>query len=248
MRDEKTVAYFDQGVHEYSTGRLRHAMEFLSREGRPEHALLDVGCGVGNLLEYLKQNTKIGSFCGADVSPACVAKTRERFPGCDGVVGSIVDDAFVSEMQGRRFDFVLLVAVLHHLIGPSRAASRELAERALENSLALLKPSGHLLVVEPVFYPPLAMDAVFHLKRLVTRFTEGRVGVLGYWNNIGAPVVSYYNREEVRGMLQRAPAARIVRDEFYDEKLRWVVRLAGVTRRGNATFILVREGGKLTGV
>src|SRR5215213_7255254 len=108
--DPKTVAYFDEKVHDYSVERLEFVAEHMRALVRPGSSILD------------------------EDLPARI---------------------------GRRFDFAVLAAVLHHLIGPTRRASKGLAESALRQALALLEPGGHLFVVEPIVYPPVAMDALF---------------------------------------------------------------------------------------
>jgi hypothetical protein len=81
---------------------------------------------------------------------------------------------------------------------------------AVTNALELLKPGGHLIVVDEGFSPPRAVDAVFYLKKAVTRLTSRRVGILGEWNNIGPPVVSYYTSEQLVEMVQARGAAELV--------------------------------------
>ena len=65
-------------------------------------------------------------------------------------------------------------------------------------------------MVDEGFSPPRAVDAVFYVKKAVTRFTSRRVGILGEWNNIGPPVVSYYTNEQLVEMVQARGAAELV--------------------------------------
>jgi hypothetical protein len=60
----------------------------------------------------------------------------------------------------------------------------------------------HLIVVDEGFSPAKAVDAVFYLKRAVTRVTSRRIGILGEWNNIDPPVVFYYTNEQLVEMVQ----------------------------------------------
>jgi SAM-dependent methyltransferase len=208
VRDEATAAYFDEHVPEYSVERLGRVAEFLRREAGPGSSLIDLGCGTGNTLAHLAQTTPVSEVAGLDVSARCLEKTRERVD-CVTYEGSIFEPGVV-EAVGRRFDFALLAAVLHHLIGRTRDDSRRHARAAVEHAAQLLAPGGHLLVLEPIFYPPLAMDAVFYAKKAVSRVTTRRVPILGYWNNIGAPVVSYYTDEELAEMVTAVPGLEIV--------------------------------------
>ena len=230
LADPETVAYFDANVPEYSVERLEHAAAFIRDRADGDSSLIDIGCGVGNTLEFVAKATRIGSLAGIDVSTSCLARTGERVQG-ELHHGSILDRGFVDGI-GARFDFALLVAVLHHLVDKTRRRSRENAETAISNALRLLKPGGSLIIHEPAFEPRLAMDAVFHLKRTVSLMTKRRVPVFGYWSNIGPPVVSYYGVEELERMIGRQNGAVVRRwadEHALDRPLQLVLRATDVT-------------------
>ena len=201
-KDPQTVAYFDEHVPEYSVQRLQHAADWISEHKRSDSSIVDVGCGAGNTLAFLQESTGIESVVGIEVSENCLKQTHEQV-GCTTYHGSILDSQFVRTIEPK-FDFAIVAAVLHHLIGRSRRDCRRYASQAITNAVALLRPGGHVVVLEPVFRPPIVMDAVFYGKKLVTSFTTARIPLFGYWNNIGAPVVSYYDAPKVRAMLEAA--------------------------------------------
>ena len=145
-----------------------------------------------------------------DVSANLLERTREAVPGCETHLGSIIDPALVDQIGRERFDFAVIAAVLHHLIGRTRRESHERARLAVLHALELLKPGGHLIVVDEGFSPPRVVDAVFYVKKAVTRLTSRRVGILGEWNNIGPPVVSYYTNEQLVDMVEANGAAELV--------------------------------------
>jgi SAM-dependent methyltransferase len=213
-RDEATVAYFDDHVPEYSNERLEPASRFVRSHAAPESTLIDVGCGTGNTLEYLVAETGIRRVAGLDISANCLEKTAARLP-CETHLGSILDRELADEI-GPRFDFAVVAAVLHHLIGSTRRESRRYAELAVANSKRLLQPGGHLIVLEPVYSPYPAMTALFYVKKGVSRFTHRRVPVLGYWNNIGPPVVSYYTTDRLKEIVKAGEPGVLV-DEHVDE-------------------------------
>jgi SAM-dependent methyltransferase len=206
--DPETTTYFDSCVPEYSIERLGDAAQFIRAHRENDASLIDVGAGTGNTLAYLRESTGIGSLAALDVSGESLRLLRDRV-SCEIHQGSILDRDFVDAI-GSRFDFAIVAAVLHHLIGRSRRQSRALARIAVENSKRLLKPGGYLIIHEPVFSPQVAMSGVFYLKKAVTRFTNKRVGVLGYWNNVGAPVVSYYTTGQVRELAHAGAPATLV--------------------------------------
>src|SRR5688500_3448048 len=172
-RDEATIDYFDSHVPEYSVERFDRAVDFIRRTAQPGSALIDIGCGTGNTVEYLREATPIAEMAGLDVSARSLELLRERVPGCETYEGSILDPVLLSSIE-KRFDFAVLGAILHHLIAPTRTRSRRLAEQAMQNTLGLLKPGGHVIVIEPVYYPSLAMDVLFYVKKAVSAVNGGR--------------------------------------------------------------------------
>jgi SAM-dependent methyltransferase len=229
-RDEETVAYFDSHVPEYGSVRLEAAARFIREKASPDASLIDLGCGTGNTLEYLRAESGIETIAGLDISANCLERVEERLH-CETHLGSILDRSLMEKI-GQRFDFAVVAAVLHHLIGPTRRASAELAELAVENSKLVLKPGGHLVVHEPIYYPYAAMSGLFYLKKGVTRLTSRRVGIFGYWNNIGPPVVSYYTNERLDEIVLQGGGTvvdRHVEEETVPAPLRPLLRKTSTT-------------------
>jgi SAM-dependent methyltransferase len=235
--DVATIEYFDSHVPEYSTARLEHVARFVREHSGPDAALIDLGCGVGNTLAFMKDAGGVADVAGLDVSARCLEQTRELV-GCRTYQGSVFDPAVVDQVEGK-FDFAVLAAVLHHLIGRTRKESRQHAQTALENAVRLLKPGGYVIVLEPIFYPPLAMDGVFYVKKLVSKFTSGRASIGGYWNNLGAPVVSYYTNEQLEEMVSGVRGLKIVERHIDPDPLGPVVNR--VLSKTNTTVIAQLE-------
>lgn len=244
-KDQATIAYFDKNVPEYSPERLRHLIATIKQFEKPQSSLADIGCGTGNVLATIKQSTSLKKLWGMDVSRMCLDKTKERV-GCETLEGSILDDIFAKHSENK-FDFVLVSAVLHHLIGKTRTESKHFARQAIANAMRITAPGGRLLILEPIFEPEMMMDAVFCVKKFVTKFTSERVGIGGYWNNIGAPIVSYYNFDELLGMIRTVPSAEVERT-FIDERARSVMfRAAGISKAASASIVIrKREASRLT--
>jgi SAM-dependent methyltransferase len=221
-RDEATLRYFDAHTPEYDESRLGRAADAIARRADASSSLIDLGCGAGNTLRFLMERTGIREVAGVDVSPRYLALTHEEV-GCPVYEGSVLDQAFVAGI-GRRYDFAVVAAVLHHLIGRTRSASRAHAELAISNALRLLRPGGFLVVVEPVWYPSLVMDGLFYVKKALTAVTSERVSILGEWNNIGPPVVSYYTTEQLCDMLAGEGGLELVEKHVDEHELAPVLR------------------------
>lgn len=238
--ETKTADYFNTHVHEYGQTRLSPFIEMINHYQGDAPSLIDIGCGYGNALEYLQANTRLHSLYALDVSEASVASTLKRL-NCDAKVGSILDNALVDSMAGK-FDFALLAALLHHLIAGTRTASRQLAKQALTNALKLVKSGGYILLMEPVFSSRWTMDIVFYVKRAIATFTSNRLCVLGYWNNIGAPIVSYYDCNQLKDIVDSIDGCALVASSVFPREISKLMRIAGITDRSDATFIIQKTG------
>jgi 2-polyprenyl-3-methyl-5-hydroxy-6-metoxy-1,4-benzoquinol methylase len=234
--DRETVEYFNKEAPEYSLGRFEYAIRFIQSHGDENSSFLDVGCGVGNILELVRNQTSVSEVAGIDVAETVLAKARERL-GCDTYLGSIVDSESIESIP-KQYDFVLIASVVHHLVGDTRGLSVRNAQVAVTNTLKLTKPGGYVILYEPGIYPEWTGAALFQTKRLVTKFTTKRVQLLDKWNNIGAPVISYYTDEQLQRMIGELPDVRIVDVHVEDAHVNFLWRVAGIRRRINTTIII----------
>jgi len=216
MEDQKTRDYFDQFTPQYKPERFDFAIEYLAEHAGPSQNLIDIGCGDGTTLYLIKKNTKLTQLSGLDISINYLNKARSLV-GCDIIQGSILDDDIVERYSGQ-FDFCTLGAVLHHLIGSTRAVSFNHAMKCVENALQLLKPNGRMIIFEPCYGPSFLMDIVFWIKKTFGSLTSGRFMLFKRWMNIGQPVVSYYTPKQLRSFIDRLPNARVVKDLVIDNK------------------------------
>lgn len=235
--DRSTLDYFDEHLIEYEVPRLDYMAQLIRERASTGANLADVGCGVGNTLAHLSGETGLESVVGIDISPRCLEKTEELL-GCETLLGSVLDDDFVASIEAR-FDFVVMTAILHHLIGPSRAASLENAESGLQNGVRLLKPGGYLMVLEPVYGPRPMTATVFWMKKLVTALTTSRIELGSSWANIGPPVVSYLSSRQLVEMARRTPGASL--DDVHEERINPPFLMRLLLRHGETTVTLRRE-------
>ena len=238
-KDRETEAYFDTWTPEYDAGRFAVTAEWIRRLRSEDSTLVDIGCGSGNVLAYLREATGVHRLTGIDVSPRYLEQARDRV-GCRTHLGSILDAEVVERLAGR-FDFAVLGAVLHHLVGRTRRASRERARVALVHAVSLLRPGGHVVVHEPVFYPPWTMDLVFYAKKAAATVTSRRFEILDQWNNLGAPVVSYYTNEDLREMATGDPRAELLELRSAPAYLSSLQRAAFIRRREDTTLLIRRR-------
>jgi len=240
MIDTATADYFDEHTPVYGEYRFDFALERIREIAGPETSLCDIGCGVGNILALIRSTTTVKQLCGIDPSENCLAQAAAR-AGCETRRGSVLDTAFV-EGLGQRFDVVLLSAVLHHLVGGTRTESRRNARVAIENSLKLLRDGGRLFVLERTYSPAFSPWLVFWVKRIVTRVTTRRIGIFDRWNNIGAPVVSYFTAGKLAALLAAGEDRRVVEVHVEELGVNWLLRLALITRKSDVTVVVRKIG------
>ena len=141
------------------------------------HAL-DVGCGTGRFARKLA--TRVANVDAIDRSPETLALARERSYGIANV--SYVDaDLFEFEPDARGYDFISLIAVIHHM--DLEAAAPRLHE--------LLAPGGVL--------------AVLGIAREDTLAEYARSGVLFPLN---ALVGAWFALRRIAGRPARIPTGR----------------------------------------
>jgi ubiquinone/menaquinone biosynthesis C-methylase UbiE len=235
--DQRTARYFEQNTPVYSLGRYAEIVEYLQGDARPGASLLDVGCGSGSVLKLIVENSPVDDIAGVDVSSAYLSQCAGKLPSCKTYLGSILDPELQATV-GRRFRYVLVGAVLHHLVGSGRKESLEYAREGLASAWWFVEPDGTLILMEPTFRPHWLMSRLFSVKRLVSRITSGRVSLFGHWNNLGEPVVSYLSHEELVQKVRTLAGADIVLDLKKTKRLPAVWRLAGVTERADSVLVV----------
>ena len=77
----------------------------------PGDSILDVGCGLGDLYEWLKLNDIDIEYSGVDITPAMIDFARKRFPNVNFIEGNGCN-AF--EDLNKRFDFILASGIFAH--------------------------------------------------------------------------------------------------------------------------------------
>lgn len=70
-----------QGVdwNDIRSHELRHRQFLRLIEGAPDASLIDLGCGFGDFLRFLRQSGHRGRFVGYDITPSMIDKARELY-------------------------------------------------------------------------------------------------------------------------------------------------------------------------
>lgn len=232
--DKATQQYFDSYVPNYRQERFIFAIRFLNEHAGPENSLIDVGCGTGKTLALIGSSTPVKKLVGLDVSESSLEATAKA-SGAETIHGSILNEAFVLSQSGR-YDYAVLGAVLHHVIEKNRSECYKAAELTIANTLRMLKPGGHLFIMEPTWEPRFITWTVFWIKRVVSMVVPGRLHLGPSWVNIGHPIVSYYSEAKLAEMVKRQQA-EIVEHYVHGRN----TKLGGILKLANIGYILRRR-------
>jgi SAM-dependent methyltransferase len=121
---------------------------------RPDARVLDLGCGTGELLDYLGGV----DYTGVDLSAEYIARARKRY----GAAKFLLQDATSVGLPPRAFDLVLAVGVLHHLDDGA-------ARRLLGIGATALRPDGRMIALDPTL-----LDGQSPLARFTIARDRGR--------------------------------------------------------------------------
>lgn len=180
-------------------------------------SILDVGCGNGRLLEALKDK-KI-NYLGIDNSENLIALAQKNYPDNKFVVGNILD---LEELK-EKYNFVISVAVLHHL------PSFKLRQHALLQMLNATKDNGSVIfsvwrLWNNKKYRPLLMQNIW--KKLIGRYDLEISDLLFSWKNKDGQSVSqrYYHAFTKRELKKLIKAAGYKKFELITEQFNyWVI-------------------------
>jgi SAM-dependent methyltransferase len=128
--------FYNRAIHLEQRLALRHWLKEVSGS-----RILDVGCGIGRWSRLLA--ARGASVTGVDLSPTMIAEARRR-AAIDGIAErcrfEVGDLAHLD--VGERFDLVLAVTVLQHILDPAAVRA------ALAAMRAHLAPGGRMILLE----------------------------------------------------------------------------------------------------
>jgi methionine biosynthesis protein MetW len=102
--------WMNRGFHQPSLARSK----LMSRHIEPGSSILDVGCGDGTTLEYLKEHNKPKKLIGIDISSKAVEYVKSK--GYDARVMDIFSENFNDFIKTENFDYIIISEVLEHVI------------------------------------------------------------------------------------------------------------------------------------
>ncbi|MGE5351191.1 MAG: class I SAM-dependent methyltransferase [Acidobacteriota bacterium] len=110
----------------------------------PASSVLDFGCGVGLLEEYIKNHMELreGKITGVDTGKELIEIAKNNFPDERNYEFILLDEGGgCLPFADNSFDVIVSSFVLHLL-------SREEKAKVLKEFMRVLKPKGHMLLAE----------------------------------------------------------------------------------------------------
>lgn len=193
---DHTKGYFDRHKPRYSQIRIQPVVDYL--RGKENLSILEIGCGDAISLKRISEVTKNSTFFGIESSESYIKYWP--FDKKNFICRSILEDS-IESVVGKKFDLIIVPYLLHHLVGKSRSQSLKNVNKCLHSAKKMLNGGGHIIILEPTFEPYFLMTFLFYIKKIFSVFTGNRVGVFGYWNNIGPPVVSYLDQKNIKKII-----------------------------------------------
>ncbi len=159
--------------------RRRLVLGALRRHAPDAVEVLDVGCGLGEMIASLSDELPGVRFTGIDFSPGAVAACRQRFPEHRWSTLDVVEDDL-----GGPYDAVVCSELLEHLDEPARAVGRIAASLRPGGTVVVTVPNGKVfateLAVGHVTHPPLALVREWFTAAGLDVVEASRWGFPGY--------------------------------------------------------------------
>jgi ubiquinone/menaquinone biosynthesis C-methylase UbiE len=110
---------------------------------RPEESqtVLDFGCGIGHLSRLFENS----SYVGIDPLPNCIKSAKQLYPEKLNRRFHVGDETSLRDFNDAQFDTIMAIGVLHHVVDSK-------LESFQRESYRLLKPSGRLVTLDPVYF------------------------------------------------------------------------------------------------
>jgi len=107
------------------------------KEIKPNSNILEIGCASGHVSYYLKNNLNCKVW-GIEIDKAAATIAEPFLEKL--IIGDIQDNKTLQHLDGKKFDYIILMDVLEHL---------QQSEQVLENLVKFLKDNGTLLISIP---------------------------------------------------------------------------------------------------
>lgn len=183
-------------AHKVITGYHREVARLVLHHTAPQGTLLDVGAGLGHVLQLVAASAPQMQLHAADSSDECLEVIRQKLPQCELHTLTNEPDS-IAALGEANFDTCVMSHLLEHTRQPIET---------LEVALSVLKPHGHLIIAVP--NPSTPHVLTYNAVRL-NYVNRGHVCCwdrshwMNFLENIAQLKVIYHGQDEVRVFPQR---------------------------------------------
>ena len=198
--------------------------------------VLDVGCGSGVFLQAVQLAIDIDKIIGVDLSEEMIKKSLFHHDSSENI--SLLNcDVLRLPLKGSSFNLIYVESLLHHLVGETRAQSKNQARMAIKGMSDLLRPNGFLLLTE-LFYESYGFSTftssiIFTFLSLFDKY------------NVSPPlkeapkglIVSFYTRKELYEMIESLNGT-IVEEQEIEWGRGFKEKAVLLKKRGKITYLI----------
>jgi len=166
LRYKWAAGVYDLVIEYFTRGSVLRRLSVDAIAPEPGEAILDLGCGTGELSLALAQTEPRSSVTGYDIDPEILEIARNKM-GLQGEVSAVTfrdvnvtDAASLPQQDIGRFDCVTSSLVFHHL-------THDQKQQALKSVQALLRPGGRFVLIDWGPGVNVFLGAAFWLVRLL---------------------------------------------------------------------------------
>jgi len=151
---EKSSMY---DLFQNAVGRKKVYKYLISEFFQPkaETKMLDIGCGTGDILDFLPENIV---YTGFDLNPDYINTAKTRFGTRGNFVCKRAGEFELDETKKETFDIIITLGVLHHLTDTE-------IEEIFKTTNRYLKKGGFFFCFEPVYHPGQSFLSRFILSK-----------------------------------------------------------------------------------
>ena len=199
--NETQNAAFDMECHTSEELEKKFTLLDELNEDRP-FKLLDLGGGNGLFADQLLARFPKSLVTIVDISSALLAKNN--LSNRKELIHASIEN--ISEiLAGRRFDYITMNWVLHHLVGENYRLCQENQLNTLIRCKALLRANGKLIIAEHMFDGYLESNIPSHIIYTITRMKRGWfVGLAKRFFNTAGVGVCFQSQRAWRHMFAEA--------------------------------------------
>lgn len=137
---EKNAKEFS-GTRNYYWKGWKEAWEVVKTHNPNITNILDVGCGNGRFLSFLRENADHFNYLGIDLSSNFISECQEKLADDTAFFMrfDVMNDDF-SKIANEKYDLISVIAILHHIPGSSNR------QDFISHLTALLKPNGIIIL------------------------------------------------------------------------------------------------------